>query len=211
MGTTRLEHGVPWPCPGASLGHLGSAVSFTDGGGSSAQGLKYGDWGQSSQIALPSWPSFTLYFPPGVLTGQAGGLGVHALLCAPARVMCGSRAAPACWEFSSSLPELHFLMCARGLTISVPGLLDSVALDGTSPGTKEEHPGWLGILFAFKRSDSQDLRVCGECGVTEVSMSSISLQRKHLQGLDPREPTGPRVDTPLPGGTGSGWERAPVK
>lgn len=48
-------------------------------------------------------------------------------------------------------------------------------------------------------------------GSVKISMSSISLQRKHLQGLNPREPTGSRMDSPLPGGIGSGWERAPVK
>lgn len=36
---------------------------------------KYGGWGHSGQTVLPSRPSFTSYFPPGVLTGQAGGPG----------------------------------------------------------------------------------------------------------------------------------------
>lgn len=35
-------------------------------------------------------------------------------------------------------------------------------------------------------------------GSMEVSMNSISLQRKHLQGLDPREPTGPQDGHPSP-------------
>ena len=46
-------------------------------------------------------------------------------------------------------------------------------------------------------------RFGGSVGSREVTGSSISFQRKHLQGLDPREAPGPRMDTPLSGGTGS--------
>lgn len=89
MVTSRHEHGVPRPCPGASLGHLGSAVSFTDGEGALLSVWKYGDWGQSGRTVLPSRPSFTLYFPPGVLTGQAGGLGVPAItVCTCSGYVC---------------------------------------------------------------------------------------------------------------------------
>lgn len=213
MVASRPEHGAPRPCPGASLGRLGSAVSFTDGRGSSAQGLEV--WGLGSQ--WPDSPPFQALFhfmlsPRGAHRTGRRAWACPPALCAPARAMCVSRAMPACWEFRSSLPELCFLMCARGLTIFVPR---AVGLSG---------PGWHltwhkgGAPWVAGKSS---LHLIGQIpktsgcvvsvGSMEVSMSSISLQRKHLQGLDPREPTGPRMDTPLPGGTGSGWERAPVK
>lgn len=130
-------------------------------------------------------------------------------LCAPARVMCVSRAAPACWEFCSSLPELHFLMCERGLTIFVPRAVGPgwhlTWHKGGAPWVAGKSS--LHLIGQIPKTSGYVVSV----GSMKVSMSSISLQRKHLQGLNPREPTGPRMDTPLPGGTGSGWERAPVK
>lgn len=145
MVTSRPEHGAPRPCPGASLGRLGSAVSFTDGRGSSAQGLEVRGLGSQ----WPDSPPFQALFHFILSPRRAHGTGRRAwacppALCAPARVMCVSRAMPACWEFRSSLPEFCFLMCARGLTIFVPR---AVGLRG--PGwhltwPKEEHLGWLG-------------------------------------------------------------------
>lgn len=85
MGTTRLEHGAPWPCPGASLGHLGSAVSFTDGGGSSAQGLKYGDGVRAAgQSSLPG--PLSLYTFPQVCSQdrQEGWVCTHCCVLLPA-------------------------------------------------------------------------------------------------------------------------------
>lgn len=51
----------------------------------------------------------------------------------------------------------------------------------------------------------------GSVGSREVTGNSISFQRKHLQDLDPRKAPGPRMDTPLSGGTGSRGGRTPKK
>lgn len=86
----------PCPCPEAGLGHLGSAVPFTDGGGSFAHCMNVRALG-SEWLDSPSFQlSLSLYFPSRVFTGQAGGLGVPTSLCAPSLGMCVSQAAPAC-------------------------------------------------------------------------------------------------------------------
>lgn len=83
----------------------------------------------AGQSSLPG-PLSLYTFPQVCSQDRQEGWVCPPSLCAPARVMCVSRAAPACWEFCSSLPELHFLMCARGLTIFVPRAV------GLSPGDK---------------------------------------------------------------------------
>ena len=65
----------------------------------------------AGQSSLPG-PLSLYTFPQVCSQDRQEGWVCPPSLCAPARVMCVSRAAPACWEFCSSLPELHFLMCA---------------------------------------------------------------------------------------------------
>lgn len=88
-------------------------------------------------------------------------------------------------------------MCARGLTISVSWVASRLAwkrcpLDG------------LTILFAFNGSESKISRCGGKRGVYGCFWESSLFPEETPAGLDPKEATGPRMNSPLPGGTGGG-------